>query len=105
MANLGESYAEQVVADLEDNNKSFYSDIDEDGTSPYFEEEDEGKLNPKEYRDIAEGKNLNNSYTGPYPESWDHLHFDKGANPQFMMFSEKKEMSVLDLAMQYGLLK
>ena len=38
MANLGESYAEQVVADLEDNNKSFYSDIDEDGTSPFFEE-------------------------------------------------------------------
>jgi hypothetical protein len=32
-------------------------------------------------RDIAEGKTFNNSFTGPYPEETDHLHWDKGANP------------------------
>lgn len=32
-------------------------------------------------RDIAEGKTINNSFTGPYPEDTDHLHIDKGANP------------------------
>jgi hypothetical protein len=34
-------------------------------------------------RDIAEGRAFNNSFTGPYPEETDHLHHDKGANPQF----------------------
>mgnify|MGYP006893268404 CR=1 FL=1 len=34
-------------------------------------------------RDIAEGKMFNNSFTGPYPEDTDHLHIDKGSNPQF----------------------
>ena len=34
-------------------------------------------------RDIAEGKTFNNSFTGPYPEDTEHLHLDKGANPQF----------------------
>lgn len=62
-------------------------------------------MNPKEYRDIAEGKNLNNSFVGPYPENWDHLHNDKGPNPQFMQFSERKELTVMDLAKKYGLVK
>ena len=34
-------------------------------------------------RDIAEGRTFNNSFTGPYPEDTDHLHVDKGSNPQF----------------------
>ena len=36
-------------------------------------------------RDIAEGRTFNNSFTGPYPdaEETDHLHIDKGPNPQF----------------------
>jgi len=34
-------------------------------------------------RDIAEGCTFNNSFTGPYPEETDHLHIDKGPNPQF----------------------
>ena len=34
-------------------------------------------------RDIAEGRTFNNSFTGPYPEDTDHLHIDKGPNPQF----------------------
>lgn len=37
-------------------------------------------------RDIAEGRAFNNSFTGPYPEDNDHLHVDKGPNPQFQFF-------------------
>lgn len=40
-------------------------------------------------RDIAEGRAFNNSFTGPYPEETDHLHNDKGPNPQFAIFRKK----------------
>lgn len=40
-------------------------------------------------RDIAEGKTFNNSFTGPYPEDTEHLHLDKGANPQFDFLNQK----------------
>jgi hypothetical protein len=86
MSKLEEADMELNAGDLEDNNRSFFSDIEDDPDHPYFsdEEQEEDPLkNPKEYRDIAEGKNLNNSFVGPYPENWDHLHIDKGANPQF----------------------
>ena len=42
-------------------------------------------------RDIATGRTINNSYTGPYPEDTDHLHIDKGANPQFDFLNKQKE--------------
>ena len=34
-------------------------------------------------RDMAAGMNLNNSFGRYDPEDFDHLHRDKGANPQF----------------------
>lgn len=79
MSKLEDNEQDINIADLEDNNSE--SDLDDD--SPFFEDEDDNEKlnNPKQYRDLAEGKNLNNSFTGPYPESWDHLHYDKGANP------------------------
>ena len=40
-------------------------------------------------RDIAEGRAFNNSFTGPYPEETDHLHHDKGPNPQFAIFRQR----------------
>ena len=40
-------------------------------------------------RDIAEGRAFNNSFTGPYPEDNDHLHVDKGPNPQFQFFRSR----------------
>ena len=40
-------------------------------------------------RNIAEGVTFNNSFTGPYPEETDHLHIDKGANPQFEFLRTK----------------
>lgn len=109
MSKLEEAEAELNAGDLEDNNRSFFSDLEDDPDHPYLSDEDtcleEALKNPKEYRDIAEGKNLNNSFVGPYPESWDHLHIDKGANPQFTSFSHGKETTILDLAKRYGLLK
>ena len=74
--------------DHEDNGYSFLSDFEanEDSSSSDDDiEENFSAPNPKETRDLAEGKNLNNSFIGSsYPENWDHLHFDKGANPQFL---------------------
>jgi hypothetical protein len=82
MSKLEETDFELNGGDKEDNDRSFYSDLEDDDRNPYFSnEEEDQELNPKEYRDIAEGKNLNNSFTGPYPENWDHLHYDKGPNP------------------------
>lgn len=83
MSKLEETDFELNAGDLEDNDRSFFSDLEED-SNPYFSGSGDDELeNPKEHRDIAEGKNLNNSFTGPYPENWDHLHYDKGPNPQF----------------------
>ena len=82
--------------DLEDNGYSLLSEFEEHDES---ESEDETQRDPKETRDIAEGKNLNNSFVGSsYPENWDHLHFDKGANPQFQYLSENVENNIFDLA-------
>jgi len=68
-----------VAADIEEELRNEDFEEDED---PYFSSDiGEATENPKEYRDIAEGKNLSNSFIGPYPENWDHLHIDKGANP------------------------
>lgn len=112
MSKLEDTEYELNGGDQEDNNRSFFSDLEDDTANPYLSDENDGhdeakdqKLNPKEYRDIAEGKNLNNSFVGPYPENWDHLHVDKGPNPQFIQFSERKEVTVMDLAKKYGLIK
>jgi hypothetical protein len=80
MSKLEDTDKEINGGDVEDNDRSFFSDLEDEG-EPYFVSNADEEMNPKEYRDIAEGKNLNNSFVGPYPENWDHLHFDKGPNP------------------------
>ena len=80
MSKLEDTDKEMNGGDVEDNDRSFFSDLEDEG-EPYFVSNADEEMNPKEYRDIAEGKNLNNSFVGPYPENWDHLHFDKGPNP------------------------
>ena len=79
MSKLEDTEREMNATDVEDNDGSLFSDLDDE--DPYFTSSEDEYVNPKEYRDIAEGKNLNNSFVGPYPENWDHLHFDKGPNP------------------------
>ena len=88
MSKLDETDTEINCADRETNGLTQLQEIDEVLANESSEEEDEESTeadshnNPKELRDIAEGKNLNNSFIGSsYPENWDHLHFDKGANP------------------------
>lgn len=44
---------------------------------------DEIKRDGKLKRNLAEGRNLNNSFGQYDSNDWDHLHRDKGANPQF----------------------
>ena len=84
MSKLEEADPELNGGDIEDNNDSLISDLEAEESDPFFSCSDDEYTNPKEYRDIAEGKNLNNSFNGPYPENWTHLHIDKGANPQFL---------------------
>lgn len=81
MSKLDDDITDVNCGDMEDNDRSYFSDLEDEG-SPFFSDSDH-EVNPKEYRDIAEGKNLTNSFVGPYPENWDHLHIDKGPNPQF----------------------
>jgi hypothetical protein len=81
---LGKHAADKMLLD-DDELSTFFSDMEDD---PFFSSEDEGGNN-KQFRDLAEGKNLNNSFGGLTPDRWDHLHVDKGPNPQF--FKQAKE--------------
>lgn len=87
MSKLEETDTEINGGDVENNAYSYLSQFEENEDSSDCEDvlstnEDQDLTNPKEFRDIAEGKNLNNSFLGTsYPENWDHLHFDKGSNP------------------------
>jgi len=88
MSKLEDTDCEINGGDVEDNGYSFLSELEEnadssdDDQSIYGDETAPNGANPKEFRDLAEGKNLNNSFVGSsYPENWDHLHLDKGANP------------------------
>ena len=83
-----------------DSDDSFSKPKKKDSKSPQKKKESKGSkdkkigtVKKKEHlflqRDIAEGRAFNNSFTGPYPEDNDHLHVDKGANPQFQFFRSK----------------
>ncbi len=48
-----------------------------------FSSGDEIKRDGKLKRNLAEGRNLNNSFGHYDADDWDHLHRDKGSNPQF----------------------
>lgn len=106
MARLEETECQINGGDVEDNSYSLLTDFDDndDTSEGDSEEEDEADLpHPKDTRDLAEGKNLNNSFIGSsYPENWDHLHIDKGQNPQFMYLNDPKgqpvENNIFDLA-------
>lgn len=84
--------------DVSDYNESNFSSMFEDDSDDSLTKPSRAQERPKKSkksggkkksaahflkRDIAEGKTFNNSFTGPYPEDTDHLHIDKGANPQF----------------------
>ena len=108
MSKLEETECEINGADKENNGSNIFSDEYEDDTCSSSEEQQSNEVsNPKELRDIAEGKNLNNSFLGssyPEPENWGHLHFDKGPNPQFEYLDTKN--NIFDLAAKiFGLNK
>ena len=62
-------------------------DDDGEGSGFFFSDDEDADVikskNLKVQRDLAEGQNLNNSFGCYSPEDWEHLHVDKGANPQF----------------------
>ena len=70
---------------------SFLNDLDNesDGSGFFFsEDEDKEIVKAKKIttqRNLEEGQNLNNSFGCYSPEDWEHLHVDKGPNPQFLV--------------------
>ena len=98
MSKHDETDTEINCGDRETNGITQLQEIDEVLDNESSDEEDDisteanSLKNPKELRDIAEGKNLNNSFIGSsYPENWDHLHFGKGSNPQFQYLEKSHE--------------
>jgi hypothetical protein len=81
---MGKHAGDKKLLD-DDQLSTFFSDMEDD---PFFSS-DEDEPNSKQYRDLAEGKTLNNSFGQLTPDHWDHLHVDKGPNPQF--FKQTKE--------------
>ena len=77
MTKLTNSDIEDFPADQEDND-DFLRDLSDD-ESPYFSGPEDTKS--RAIRDLANGKNLNNSFGAITPDDWGHLHADKGANP------------------------
>jgi hypothetical protein len=76
MSELAESDLDMNYADIEDNPDILKMD--------FFDEIDEGKSLCSTDDSIPYEKPIfNNSFTGPYPEDIDHIHMDKGTNPQF----------------------
>ena len=60
--------------------------FDSDGSMGFSDDENPKRRNVKVARDLANGQNLNNSFGCYQPEDWEHLHVDKGGNPQFDAF-------------------
>jgi serine/threonine protein kinase len=67
--------SEKDCADVEDPFEDPFSDSD-----CYFSDEGDCKKDVRLYRDLVNGKNLNNSFGCYDVDDWDHLHVDKGAN-------------------------
>ena len=67
-------------------------DNDGDGSGFFFSDDEDNEVikakNLKVQRDLAEGQNLNNSFGCYSPEDWEHLHVDKGPNPQFKVLTQ-----------------
>ena len=94
-ADLKDDMKDEVDEDnrLED---FFRNDFDDDGSGYFFSDEVDDVVIKKQglklHRDLAEGQNLNNSFGCYSPEDWDHLHVDKGNNPQFDILKPRAEI-------------
>lgn len=77
--------SEMDCADAEDSAHDLFSDSDSE-----FADENDCRRDARLYRDLANGRNLNNSFGCYDVDDWDHLHVDKGANPQFKLLKQKK---------------
>jgi serine/threonine protein kinase len=74
----------------EDKLEAFFERLDDSDQSINFSDEDKPRPRQKMFRDLAEGQNLNNSFGCYAPEDWEHLHVDKGMNPQFNVLKQGK---------------
>jgi serine/threonine protein kinase len=98
---LSEHYAGAEMSKLTDSEGEYFPADDEedrithDRLERFFDElSDVEQVKPhkpkKLVRDLAEGQNLNNSFGYYNPDDWEHLHVDKGMNPQFNVLRRQK---------------
>lgn len=83
------------MAKLTDGSENDCADIEYCVEDPFSDDDlwssgDEIARDSKLKRNLAEGRNLNNSFGQYDAEDWDHLHRDKGANPQFDVLRQFK---------------
>jgi hypothetical protein len=101
MSKLTDSEGEYMPADEEDyahthqvlrhdRLEQFFDELDSDHSLNLSRDHPTAKPRPKMVRDLAEGQNLNNSFGFYSPEDWEHLHVDKGMNPQFNVLKQGK---------------
>ena len=64
----------------DDDLSTFCSDMEND---PFFSSDEDDSHKRKNFRNLAAGKTLNNSFHCLTADHWDHLHVDKGPNTQF----------------------
>ena len=77
-----DQWMDDFFADGSDQSEFFFTDpTDEDVLR------DQGL---KCQRDLGEGQNLNNSFGDYLQQDWEHLHVDKGMNPQFEILKPKQ---------------
>jgi hypothetical protein len=73
----------------DDDLSTFCSDMED---NPFFSSDEDESYKKKNFRNLAEGKNLNNSFRCLTADHWDHLHVDKGPNTQFKHSNEGPKM-------------
>lgn len=85
-------YFKQEMSKLTDGSENECADNEFDSSAGLFSDDelpfssnDRPQRDPRLKRNMAEGTNLNNSFGQYDVEDWDHLHRDKGANPQFLV--------------------
>ena len=85
------------MSKLTDGSENDCADCEYEMEDPFSQDEmwssgDEINRDSKLKRSFADGRNLNKSFGQYDANDWDHLHYDKGMNPQFLVLrSDQKQ--------------
>ena len=83
----------------DDDLSTFCSDMED---SPFFSSDEDEPSKKKQFRNIAAGVTLNNSFRCMTADNWDHLHVDKGPNTQFNIPTNTPNMKLTKTSSHTG---